>query len=51
MAEVRPFKAMMYDEKRAGAFAKLCCPPYDIIPPAEQARLYEEEPHLSLIHI
>lgn len=48
MAEVRPFKAMMYDEKCAGEFAKLCCPPYDIIPPAEQARLYEEEPHNAI---
>lgn len=48
MAEVRPFKAMMYDEKRADEFAKLCCPPYDIIPPAEQARLYEEEPHNAI---
>ena len=48
MAEVRPFKAMMYDEKRAGAFCEALLPAHDIIPPAEQARLYEEEPHNAI---
>lgn len=50
MAEVRPFHAMMYQKERAGDFSKLCCPPYDIIPPDEQSRLYQEEPH-NAIHL
>lgn len=48
MAEVRPFRAMMFHENRPAELAKLCCPPYDIIPPAEQARLYQEEPHNAI---
>lgn len=48
MAEVRPFKAMMYQDTSAEALARRCCPPYDIIPPAEQERLYREEPHNAI---
>ena len=48
MAEVKPFRAMMYQEECAGPFAKLCCPPYDIIPPVEQERLYREEPYNAI---
>lgn len=48
MAEIRPFKAMMYQDISAEALAKRCCPPYDIIPPAEQARLYREEPQNAI---
>ncbi len=48
MAEVRPFRAMMYRHTDDKDFASLCCPPYDIIPPAEQERLYREAPHNAI---
>lgn len=48
MAEVKPFRAMMYCNDLAGEFSELCCPPYDIIPPAEQARLYREAPYNAI---
>ena len=50
MANVKPFRAMMYSASDPAAFPALCCPPYDIIPPAEQARLYREAPH-NAIHL
>ncbi|MBE6935361.1 MAG: DUF1015 domain-containing protein [Ruminococcaceae bacterium] len=49
MAEVRPFRAMMYHAQNA-EFAALCCPPYDIIPPARQEQLYRENP-ANAIHL
>ena len=36
MAIVVPFRAMRFDEKKSGEIAKLCCPPYDIISPAQR---------------
>lgn len=37
MAEIRGFKGLRYDTKKAGEIAELCCPPYDII--SEEQRL------------
>jgi uncharacterized protein (DUF1015 family) len=34
MAVVKPFRALRYDWKKAGAPESVCCPPYDIIPDA-----------------
>jgi len=41
MAEIRPFRAMMFHTPKAGNWADLCCPPYDIIPDAQRKALYE----------
>ena len=42
MAEVKAFKAMMYNETLKGGLPDLVTPPYDIIPPKAQAGYYEK---------
>ena len=43
MPELKPFKGVRYQD--ADRIADLVCPPYDIIPPQEQERLHELNPH------
>ncbi len=50
MATIRPFNAMMYKIDKNEELTKLCCPPYDIIPPQQQEKLYMEAPH-NAIHL
>ncbi|MBI3977691.1 MAG: DUF1015 domain-containing protein [Chloroflexi bacterium] len=45
MAEVRSFRALRYDPSRVPSPASVVCPPYDVIDPAEQGRLYEASPY------
>ncbi len=52
MAVVKPFRAVRYDEGRAGPLASLVAPPYDVISPAEReehlARSAYNVVHLTL---
>jgi uncharacterized protein (DUF1015 family) len=41
MAELRPFKGVRYNLKKFADLAKVICPPYDIISPELQDRLYQ----------
>jgi len=41
MAEIRPFKGVRYNLPVVGDLAKVICPPYDIISPELQDRLYQ----------
>jgi len=45
MAEVLPFRGVLYDPARVGDVACLVAPPYDVIGPAEQAALYARHPN------
>ena len=49
MALIRPFNAMLYKIERNEELQSLCCPPYDIIPPELQEKLYAL-PH-NAIHL
>ncbi|MBQ3879547.1 MAG: DUF1015 family protein, partial [Oscillospiraceae bacterium] len=49
MALIRPFNAMLYKIERNEELESLCCPPYDIIPPELQEKLYAL-PH-NAIHL
>ena len=49
MAVIRPFNAMLYKIDRNEDLEQLCCPPYDIISPELQDRLYTL-PH-NAIHL
>jgi uncharacterized protein (DUF1015 family) len=52
MAVVKPFRALRYDEAKAGPLAALVAPPYDVISPEERDRLHALSPynvaHLTL---
>ncbi len=50
MARVSPFRAVRYDERRAGPQAKLVAPPYDVIGPEERARYLAESPY-NVVHL
>ena len=41
MAEVKPFRAILYNKKKFRDFSKLVCPPYDIISESQQKRYYK----------
>jgi uncharacterized protein (DUF1015 family) len=44
MAEIRAFRAFRYDLGRVGTLSEVVAPPYDVIDPALQQRLYEQSP-------
>ncbi len=50
MAEIKAFKALRYNEKKAGEIGKLCCPPYDIIN-EEQRLSYITENEYNVIRL
>ena len=45
MAEVEPFRAVRYDERRAGDLASLVAPPYDVISPNDREGLRSGSPY------
>jgi uncharacterized protein (DUF1015 family) len=47
---VKPFRAVRYDERRAGPLASLVAPPYDVIDAAERRRYLERSPH-NVVHV
>jgi uncharacterized protein (DUF1015 family) len=49
VAEVKPFRAVRYDE-RAGSLETLVAPPYDVISPAEREQLAAQSPH-NVVHL
>ena len=50
MAEIKAFRGMRYNTKKAGEISQLCCPPYDII--SEEQRLgYISENEYNIIRL
>ena len=45
---VKPFRALRYDEKRAGALDDLVAPPHDVLTPELHARLLAASPYNSV---
>jgi uncharacterized protein (DUF1015 family) len=45
MADVRPFRALRYDEAVAGPLGRLVAPPYDVLDDAERDELAARSPH------
>ncbi|HKC58982.1 MAG TPA: DUF1015 domain-containing protein [Myxococcales bacterium] len=45
MAEIVPFRALLYDPAKAGSLDRLLAPPYDVVSPAERERLAAKSPH------
>jgi len=50
VAEIRPFRAVRYDEDRAGPLPTLVAPPYDVIGPEERIEYLERSPH-NVVHL
>jgi uncharacterized protein (DUF1015 family) len=50
MALVRPFRALRYDEAKAGPLPTLVAPPYDVIGPEEREELRARSPH-NVVHL
>jgi uncharacterized protein (DUF1015 family) len=44
MPDVRPFRGIRYDMAQVGAMSDVVAPPYDVIDPALQDRLYQASP-------
>ncbi len=44
MAEILPFRGVLYDPAKVGDVTLVVAPPYDVIGPAEQAALYARHP-------
>ena len=45
MPAIRPFRALRYDPGLAGDLSRVIAPPYDVIGPQEQDRLYRASPY------
>ena len=45
MADIRPFQGIRYNEQLGVDLGQLLCPPYDVISPALQQKLYETNPY------
>ena len=50
MAEIRPFRAVRYDEAKAGPLASLVAPPYDVIGPEERLDYLRRSPY-NVVHL
>jgi uncharacterized protein (DUF1015 family) len=50
VAVVKPFRAVRYDEARAGPIADLVAPPYDVLGPDERAAHLARSPH-NVVHL
>ncbi len=50
MAEVKPFRALRYDEAKAGPLDTLVAPPYDVIGPEERAEFLARSPY-NIVHL
>jgi uncharacterized protein (DUF1015 family) len=48
MADIRPFRAFRYDLGRVGSLSDVVAPPYDVIDPALQQKLYAASPHNAI---
>jgi uncharacterized protein (DUF1015 family) len=48
--ELRPFRGLRYDPRRVPDLSAVICPPYDVIEPAERARLAERDPR-NAVHV
>ncbi len=48
MAEIRPFRGLRYDLAQVGALSDVVAPPYDVIGPELQARLYDASPYNAI---
>ncbi len=48
MAEIHPFRALRYDMTRVGALSDVVAPPYDVIDPALQQKLYDLSPYNAI---
>jgi uncharacterized protein (DUF1015 family) len=45
MAEVKPFKGVLYNTKQINDLAEVIAPPYDVISTSYQDNLYQRHPH------
>jgi uncharacterized protein (DUF1015 family) len=50
VADVRPFRALRYDEARAGPLESLVAPPYDVISDDERAEYLARNPY-NVVHL
>ncbi|HLY94951.1 MAG TPA: DUF1015 domain-containing protein [Gaiellaceae bacterium] len=50
MAEIRPFRALRYDEGVAGPLADLVAPPYDVISPEQRTAYLARSPY-NVVHL
>jgi uncharacterized protein (DUF1015 family) len=50
VAQVRPFRAVRYDEQRAGPLDSLVAPPYDVLDAAARDRYLAASPH-NVVHL
>lgn len=48
MADIRAFRGFRYDLGRAGALSDLVAPPYDVVDPALQQKLYDQSPYNAI---
>ncbi|HEY1368288.1 MAG TPA: DUF1015 domain-containing protein [Gaiellaceae bacterium] len=50
MADVKPFRALRYDERRAGPLDELVAPPYDVISAEARERYLTRSPY-NVVHV
>ena len=46
--KVSPFKGIRYNQRMVGNLARVICPPYDVITPAQQKLYYEEDSYNAI---
>ncbi len=45
MAEIKPFRGIIYNQEKIKDLAKVTAPPYDVISPLEQQLYYKSHPY------
>jgi len=50
VSQIKPFKAVIYNQEKIKDLSTVVCPPYDVISPVRQQHYHDIDPH-NLIHI
>jgi uncharacterized protein (DUF1015 family) len=45
MADIKPFRAVTYNQEKIRDYSRVACPPYDVISPKEQDDYHDLSPH------
>ena len=48
MADIRAFRGFRYDLGRVGSLSDVVAPPYDVIDPSLQQKLYDASPYTAI---
>jgi uncharacterized protein (DUF1015 family) len=50
MTRIAPFRGILYNQNKVRNLSRVVAPPYDVISPEQQQKLYQKSPH-NIVHL